>query len=231
MLAALAARARRARRRPSRSARAAIAAAAAPDVRMRSDRARARISRSSGGCAWRRARTLRRTSRAAARSRAGETVVTTLDATLQRFAVATLRAHIAELASRRGRGRRGRRARQRERRRARLRRRHGRPVARARTSTAARAPRQAGSTLKPFLYARALDDACSPRRRCSTTPARDRHGARRVRAAELRPRLSRHGQRAHGARERRSTCRRCARWSSSASRACTTTCARLGSTR
>ncbi len=68
----------------------------------------------------------------------------------------------------RRRGRRAGRPRQRQRRRARLGRQQRRAVERAEVD-GVRAPRQAGSTLKPFLYALASTRACSPPPRCSTT--------------------------------------------------------------
>ncbi len=103
------------------------------------------------------------------------------------------------------------------------------------------APRQAGSTLKPFLYALAFDDAADRRLARRRQPARDRHRARRVRAAELRPRLPRQRERAHRARElaqraggahararRRATgfTRRCATWASTTLTEAPTTTAR-----
>jgi membrane carboxypeptidase/penicillin-binding protein len=47
--------------------------------------------------------------------------------------------------------------------------------------------RQAGSTLKPFLYELALERGCSPPPRCWTTRRSTSRRVRPVRAAELRP--------------------------------------------
>ena len=93
------------------------------------------------------------------------------------------------------------------------------------------APRQAGSTLKPFLYALALDAAAHrglARRRQSRSRSRPRAACtcRRTTTATST------AWSACAPRSRaRSTCRRCARWSWSASTASTTRCARSASTR
>jgi len=134
----------------------AIAAIAAPDVACEAIRARTHLALSGGYRMIVRAQAAPHVASKVARH-AGETVVTTLDADVQAFATATLRRHVAELASSAlddGAvvvldnatgdvlayvGSTG-------------------ELSRAAEVDGAASPRQAGSTLKPFLYARAIDE-------------------------------------------------------------------------
>jgi penicillin-binding protein 1C len=133
----------------------AIAAAASPDVACEAIRARAHLALSGGYGLVVRAQAAPHVAAKVAQA-AGKTVATTLDAELQAFATATLRSHVAELASRTVEdgavvvldnatgdvlayvGSTG-------------------DLSRAPEVDGAASPRQAGSTLKPFLYARAID--------------------------------------------------------------------------
>ena len=64
------------------------------------------------------------------------------------------------------------------------------------------AARQAGSTLKPFLYELAIEERAVDRGLAAGRLAgQHRHARRAVRPAELRPRLQGHGEPAHGAVE------------------------------
>ncbi|MFO1305441.1 MAG: penicillin-binding protein 1C [Burkholderiales bacterium] len=134
----------------------AIAAIASPDVPCEAIRARTQLALSGGYRMVVRSQAAPHLAAKVASS-AGETVATTLDADVQAFATATLRAHVAELASRAVEdgaivvldnatgdvlayvGSTG-------------------DLSRAPEVDGAASPRQAGSTLKPFLYARAIDD-------------------------------------------------------------------------
>jgi penicillin-binding protein 1C len=134
----------------------AIAALASPDVPCEAIRARTHLALSGGYRMMVRPHTAPHVATKVARQ-AGETVVTTLDAPLQAFATATLRSHVAELATRAVEdgaivvldnatgdvlayvGSTG-------------------DLSRAPEVDGAASPRQAGSTLKPFLYARAIDE-------------------------------------------------------------------------
>jgi penicillin-binding protein 1C len=133
----------------------AIAALSSPDVACEAIRARTHLALSGGYRLVVRPQAAPHVAAKMPKS-AGETVVTTLDADLQAFAIATLRSHVAELASRAVEdgaivvldnatgdvlayvGSTG-------------------ELSRAPEVDGAAAPRQAGSTLKPFLYARAID--------------------------------------------------------------------------
>ena len=134
----------------------AIAALASPDVPCEAIRARTHLALSGSYRMVVRPGAAPHVAAKVARD-AGETVVTTLDAPLQAFAVASLRSHVAELASRAVEdgaivvldnatgdvlayvGSTG-------------------DLSRAPEVDGAASPRQAGSTLKPFLYARAIDE-------------------------------------------------------------------------
>jgi penicillin-binding protein 1C len=134
----------------------AIAATASADVPCEAIRSRTHLALSGGYRMVVRAQPAPHLASKLARH-AGETVVATLDAPLQAFAVRTLRAHVAELASRAVEdgavvvldnatgdvlvyvGSTG-------------------DLSRAPEVDGAASPRQAGSTLKPFLYARAIDE-------------------------------------------------------------------------
>jgi len=134
----------------------AIAAVASPDVACEAVRARTHLALSGGYRLVVRTQAAPHLAAKVAKS-PGETVVTTLDAGLQAFAVATLRSHVAELASSAVEdgavvvldnatgdvlayvGSTG-------------------DLSRAPEVDGAASPRQAGSTLKPFLYARAIDE-------------------------------------------------------------------------
>jgi penicillin-binding protein 1C len=133
----------------------AISAAASPDVPCEAIRARTHLALSGGYRTVVRPQGAPHLAAKVARF-AGEVVATTLDADLQAFAAATLRAHVAELASRAVEdgavvvldnatgdvlayvGSTG-------------------ELSRAPEVDGAASPRQAGSTLKPFVYARAID--------------------------------------------------------------------------
>ena len=134
----------------------AIAAIASPDVACEAIRARTHLALSGSYRLVVRSQPAPHLATKVAKQ-AGETVVTTLDADVQAFAVATLRAHVAELATRAVEdgavvvldnatgdvlayvGSTG-------------------ELSRAPEVDGAASPRQAGSTLKPFLYARAIDE-------------------------------------------------------------------------
>jgi penicillin-binding protein 1C len=134
----------------------AIAAVASPDVACEAIRARTHLALSGGYRMVVRPQAAPHVGAKVAKV-AGETVVSTLDASLQAFAAATLRTHVAELASSAVEdgavvvldnatgdvlayvGSTG-------------------DLSRAPEVDGAASPRQAGSTLKPFLYARAIDE-------------------------------------------------------------------------
>ena len=103
------------------------------------------------------------------------------------------------------------------------------PSSRAREVDGVRALRQAGSTLKPFLYELAIERGyLTAASLLDDRPVAARHRDRPVHAAELRPRISRARSACARRSAARSTCRRCARSCSSASsRSATAARARL----
>ena len=153
------------RRAPTAVARRASALASqrggalAAEAIARGGGARARAPAGARAARRARARTRRARLLEAARGRAAvDRVRTTLDAALQRVAAETpAPATSWPCATERVQRRRRARRRQRQRRRARLRRQQRRPLAARRHVDGVRARRQAGSTLKPFLYGLALD--------------------------------------------------------------------------
>ena len=224
-------------RSPRRTPRAErVARRACAPRRARARGGRLRRARSAARSACSRGRTRRCQRRRSRRSsprrllrEPGERVRTTLDAPLQRWR--TRRAGAAARGARRAQRARRRGARASTTRPAKCSRTSARRArsSRARTSTACARCRQAGSTLKPFLYGLALERRyLTPASLLDDSPHQPRNGHRALPAAELRPRLQGRRQRAHRARAARSTCRRCARSMLVGVEASATGCASLG---